>query len=257
VALPLAKIPRALVEAVMKVKPKFANRVLRVLGRLLWECTKIIAVIVIVIALVGFFFVIIPLFLYLFLAVGVERMVNNTSLLFQAVVLLILFPVLVLFVRDFISEERVRAMMSFDYRHILGEYYPVGFPVLFIAISLPYFAGLSCTLKSADLVATVPNFPVQDNCVVRYTGFYIWHLLDSIPLIEIPQTIRWTVPHDYTDSLSGFILLIFKIMVILPVIKAFVIWRKVTTEVEKKEEAKKSGSGDTAQAEQQAPVVTT
>ena len=51
------------------------------------------------------------------------------------------------------------------------------------------------------------------------------------------------------DSLSGFIILLFKIMIILPVIQAYGVWRKVTTEDEKKE-AKKSDSEDTPKEEQ-------
>jgi hypothetical protein len=49
--------------------------------------------------------------------------------------------------------------------------------------------------------------------------FYVWHVLDSVPLLDIPATIRWKRPFEYSDHLSGWLLLTFKGFVILPLIQ--------------------------------------
>jgi hypothetical protein len=71
--------------------------------------------------------------------------------------------------------------------------------------------------------------------------FYIWNVLDAIPLLKIPVTMQWLAPHQYTDVFSGIILLVFKIIVIFPFIKAFIMWRQNR---KKKEAEVKSESKD-------------
>jgi len=220
----------------MKNRPTVANGIFQNIGKLLWKGIRNIFDIVILLALIGgligVFFIITPLGVYSLFGVLTQGLVTRTTISLQFWVLLIYFALIVLFVRDFISEDRLRRMMRIDYKHILGPYYSLTFPILFIAFSLPYFSGLSCTLKTINLIRTVPNFTVNDNCVGRFGLFYIWHILDSIPLLKIPQTILWSVPHEYHDSLSGLILLIFKVIIVFPVIKAYLVWRKVRSEDE-------------------------
>jgi hypothetical protein len=60
----------------------------------------------------------------------------------------------------------------------------------------------------------------SDSIIGVAADFYLWHLLDSVPLLDIPATVRWKVPYEYADSLSGWLLLAFKAFVILPLIQA-------------------------------------
>jgi hypothetical protein len=46
----------------------------------------------------------------------------------------------------------------------------------------------------------------------------VWHFLDSVPALRIPETINWDLTHPFTDKLSGFILFGYKVLAVLPVI---------------------------------------
>jgi hypothetical protein len=50
-------------------------------------------------------------------------------------------------------------------------------------------------------------------------AFAEWHLLDSVPLLDIPKTLTWTKPYEYSDGLSGLLLLTFKGFGVLPLIR--------------------------------------
>lgn len=50
----------------------------------------------------------------------------------------------------------------------------------------------------------------------RYLG---WHVLDAVPLLDVPGSVHWKEPKDFHDTSSGVILLVFKLAVILPIVK--------------------------------------
>jgi hypothetical protein len=49
---------------------------------------------------------------------------------------------------------------------------------------------------------------------------YMWHLLDAIPLIDVPQTLNWTLAHPFTDTFQGALTLAYLLVVVLPLIYA-------------------------------------
>jgi hypothetical protein len=51
---------------------------------------------------------------------------------------------------------------------------------------------------------------------VRY---YLWNLLDAIPSLKVPETLNWKLDVDLSDSWSGAILLAFKLLVLIPVVR--------------------------------------
>lgn len=56
--------------------------------------------------------------------------------------------------------------------------------------------------------------------------FFAWHALNSVPALEITGTMRWDEPLGYDDAGVGLLLLIFKVVVIAPIVAAFVsFWR--------------------------------
>ena len=90
--------------------------------------------------------------------------------------------------------------------------------VLFASVS---FSGLTILLYqaghvelsgSSDLAHDSRSFDVLSE-------FYLWHLADTVPLLDIPDTVRWEQPLRYSDSLSGFLLLLYKSFVILPLLQ--------------------------------------
>jgi hypothetical protein len=75
-----------------------------------------------------------------------------------------------------------------------------------------------------------PAIPGGDSGVSIVQDFYLWHFMDSIPGLDIPKTLRWDSPFQYTDKLSGWILLAFKLTVILPIIGSFAVWNEIRKE---------------------------
>jgi hypothetical protein len=79
------------------------------------------------------------------------------------------------------------------------------------------FAVLTSGLQAQGLVVEKP--PSEDHgYVLSALGFYAWHLLDAIPVVEVPQTLNWNVTTRLTDHLGGALLLVFKLLVILPLV---------------------------------------
>jgi hypothetical protein len=76
--------------------------------------------------------------------------------------------------------------------------------------------------------------------------FYIWHLLDTVPVLEITQTLRWTPPITYQDSAVGAWLLAFKIIFIVPAIALVLQYLRapdVAPGTENQAEAHRDGGG--------------
>ena len=69
---------------------------------------------------------------------------------------------------------------------------------------------LSMTRGSAD--AVTPG---------SISDFFLWHFLDAVPLLKVNETLGWGPPLTYTSVSVGWMLLLFKVVVILPVIGAF------------------------------------
>ena len=75
-------------------------------------------------------------------------------------------------------------------------------------------------LTGSRLVAIGADEDATGTFIGIAADFYLWHLLDSVPLLDIPATIRWSRPYEYSDNLSGWLLLAFKGFIILPLIQA-------------------------------------
>ena len=48
--------------------------------------------------------------------------------------------------------------------------------------------------------------------------FLLWHLLDAIPGLKVPDTIKWEAPLTYQHAGAGWLVLLFRVMVIMPVV---------------------------------------
>lgn len=109
-------------------------------------------------------------------------------------------------------------------------------PFLFVSVSLflfslPGFASLTSTLSDLGYVWFEQQIPRGDLSTVQ--DFYAGHFLKSIPSLNIPDTLMWETPFKYRDRLSGLILLAFKLLVIIPVIASFAVWKDVKKEQRK------------------------
>jgi hypothetical protein len=103
---------------------------------------------------------------------------------------------------------------------------PLGFlvPFLYSALvtwfALAFFATLTYLLYRVNAV----SFSVADNIELqpwKVVDLYAWHLADSIPLADIPNTTKWPEPIPYSDHMVGLLVLCFKLMVITPIFASF------------------------------------
>jgi hypothetical protein len=93
------------------------------------------------------------------------------------------------------------------------------------------FAGLSAILYLHGLATIAPAQALQDS-LWDSAVFYVWKSLDSIPVLEIPETMGWTPAFRFTDHVSPVLLLLYKIVVILPLIETGrLIWQQRQTRV--------------------------
>ena len=216
---------------------KRRSSVLRRFGKFAAEAALGFLALIVLIVKALYVFVLMPAFAFALFGKGAENLVENHSVTVQLVILLLLSPLVVGLIQYVTSEDNIIHELTRKFDPILGEWIVLSNLVYFFALMLPYFSGLSCTLKSAHLIKTVPDFAVSDDCIVRFSAFYIWHFLDAIPLLKIPQTMQWTAPHQYTEVFSGFMLLLFKVGVIFPFIKAYGLWLKNRKKKEAEKEA--------------------
>lgn len=87
----------------------------------------------------------------------------------------------------------------------------------FVLIAVGCFAAFSILLHTSG----PPLFLPGSNAEVShgsFADFFLWHLLDAIPGLKVNETIRWTAPLTYERAGAGWLLLLFKVMVIVPAV---------------------------------------
>ncbi len=64
-----------------------------------------------------------------------------------------------------------------------------------------------------------PSERVGDSHVLGTALAYpLWHVLDAIPGLSIPQTLNWQLAHDLDDVWSGIVLLLYKAVLVFALI---------------------------------------
>ena len=91
-----------------------------------------------------------------------------------------------------------------------------------IALYINFVIAMGCFASIAFLLhgLTPPLFlpAVREVDHGALADFLLWQLLDSIPGLNVPQTLRWEAPVTYQRGLAGWLVLLFKVMVIVPVV---------------------------------------
>lgn len=107
--------------------------------------------------------------------------------------------------------------------HVKGHVqWPSLFSIGLAWLAVVVFGGLSCGFERLGIAKIAPSVPFTEGCATRYADMYLWHLFDSIPGIRFTETVRWTQRYTYSDALSGWLLVSFKVLVIVSVIRSFV-----------------------------------
>ena len=78
------------------------------------------------------------------------------------------------------------------------------------------FAGMAFLLHGLTPPLFLPaTRPVEHGSLA---DFLLWQLLDAVPGLKVPETLRWPAPLTYERGAAGWLVLLFKIMVIVPVV---------------------------------------
>ena len=130
-----------------------------------------------------------------------------------------------------ISGDRGSALLQKLYSQ--GIRWTFLFSISLLLFATLCFASLSSTLSDWGVVRFEPAAPHGE--FWRLQDFYMWHFLDSIPGLEVPETFLWNKPFQYQDHLTGLLLLLYKVLVILPVIGSFAAWNRIRKDARKKD----------------------
>jgi hypothetical protein len=119
-------------------------------------------------------------------------------------------------VRAWLAEEhpKLLALVQIQSVSILGAF---ALYVNFVAIAMACFGGLAFMLHDPASPLFLPAARPEVN-QGSLADFLLWHVLDAIPIIKVPETIKWAAPLTYERAGAGWLLLLFKVMVIVPVL---------------------------------------
>jgi hypothetical protein len=111
----------------------------------------------------------------------------------------------------------------------LGRHAPPAQLALFLTWQTTLFAALTLVLQQHGVVTlaaktTPPNFD-------GIAQFYSWQAVDLLPLLDVTKTLHWSAPLSYHDTNTGLAVLVFKALIVGPVIGTFLqYWRSGRSE---------------------------
>ena len=111
----------------------------------------------------------------------------------------------------------------------LGSFTPLVYAFNLSMIAITFFSSVTYVLATRGAIAlnVTGKTDVTHGAI---TDFYLWHFLNAIPFLKVNETLRWREPLTYESGWIGLALLVFKLLVILPVIAAFAwYWKQVNS----------------------------
>ena len=91
---------------------------------------------------------------------------------------------------------------------------------LALAVAIGSFSALTAVLYHEGAVNVSGTAVREDNVIDEATVFYTWHVVNSVPLLDIPQNLNWEKPFEFEDRRGGLLLMAFAGAVLLPLIPA-------------------------------------
>lgn len=161
-----------------------------------------------------------------FIARALSEFVAGSPLAVALIVLLTWFAFFCVGVRCLSSEAR-RERVWKDLSRI-GPAAPFVYAFVLAELAIVLFATLAFVLADREVIRFGTDQSVAPLVAepADALDFFAWHMLDSIPALEITGTLRWDEPLGYDDAGVGLLLLVFKVVVIAPIVATFVsFWR--------------------------------
>jgi hypothetical protein len=119
-------------------------------------------------------------------------------------------------VRLWLTHHRSKFLQAFSWRADIHAWGAVLLYINFVIIAMGCFASVAFLLHGLTPPLFLPKArPVEHGTLA---DFLLWHVLDAIPGLKVPETIKWEAPLTYERASAGWLLLLFKVMVIVPVV---------------------------------------
>lgn len=117
---------------------------------------------------------------------------------------------------------------SYNPAHWWGFLLPASNTLYIALMATAGFALVSAFLYLQGLATTSPERALSDHPFNASFEYYAWSFLNAIPVLELPNTLGWELSFRYTDQVSRLLLLLYKILVIGPMIATgILVWRDV------------------------------
>jgi hypothetical protein len=119
------------------------------------------------------------------------------------------------------APERVRKFSPPERVPALGA---IALYINFVFIAMGCVAAIAFLLHGLTPPLFIPAARQVDHGALA--DFLLWQLLDAIPGLKVPDTLRWAAPLTYERAGAGWLVLLFKVMVIVPVVSGIGLYLK-------------------------------
>jgi hypothetical protein len=101
-----------------------------------------------------------------------------------------------------------------------GRFEPILRMTTVAVFAVAGFASLTALLQREGVLA-LSGEPIREELLIDKTSeLYVWHLANTLPLLDIPGNLEWQKPFEFEDRIGGLLLIVFTGIVILPLIPA-------------------------------------
>jgi hypothetical protein len=91
-----------------------------------------------------------------------------------------------------------------------------GVSLITIGVCIEAFAGVTTVLWNGDLITGSARI---EPMLWRSEVYYLWHLVNWIPLLHIVEGVEWREPELFGDPISGALLLGLKVLLLAPLLR--------------------------------------
>jgi hypothetical protein len=118
--------------------------------------------------------------------------------------------------RLWLTDHPNPVVQAFSWRERVPALGAVVLYINFMVVAMGCFASVAFLLHGLTPPLFLPKARPVDHGSLA--DFLLWHVLDAIPGLKVPETIKWEAPLTYERVGAGWLLLLFKVMVIVPVV---------------------------------------
>ena len=104
---------------------------------------------------------------------------------------------------------------------------PLGYSLGLAIFSIGVYTAMMSLLNASGAAGLVESRGVLDFSFSRLQDLFLWHLLAAIPVVDLNDAFLFEKPFTYSTVWAGLLLLLFKVVVIGPVVGALAVWWKL------------------------------